>query len=333
MFPSHVRAMVLDGALDPDQYLNDPLSSLDEQTAGFERAIGRFLQACARRPDELPRLRRQRPVGGPRRADREAAVTPIPASNGDPVDGEDIDAAVTQAVYSKSLWPDLAYALARAEQDNDGTVLRAIDQLFYGGPDEDGNYDPITDRYFTISALEQRYPHDIGTFVKEGQRSYNDYDHAFWNHGYSELAWGLYPVRPNSAYYGPFRNPAGAPTTLVVGTTYDPATPYKEAKRLVGQLGNARLLTMRGDGHTAYGGNSTCIDDAVDAYLEQLTVPAEGTTCRQEVPFEQPPPEPEAAPQSKAAPQSLAQRSGSSEAARLQRLARLAPHVKPLLEP
>lgn len=330
MFPGRTRAIVLDGALDPDQYVNDPLSSLDEQTAGFERAIGRFLQACAANQEACLGFGGEDPWSALDELIERAAVTPIPASNGDPVDGQDIDAAVTQAVYSKSLWPDLAYALARAEQNNDGTVLRALDDIFYGRLD-DGTYDPLTDRYFTISALEQRYPHDVGTFVREGSRSFNDYDHAWWNHGYGELAWGLYPVQPNSAFYGPFRTPASDPTTLVVGTTYDPATPYKEAKRLVRQLGNARLLTMRGDGHTAYGGNSACIDAAVDAYLEDLTVPAEGTACRQEVPFEQP--SAEASPESKqqAAPQSLAQRSGLE--ARLQRIERLAPHVKPLVQP
>jgi TAP-like protein len=55
--------------------------------------------------------------------------------------------------------------------------------------------------------------------------------------------------------------------------------------RLTRDLGNARLLTMRGDGHTAYGGNSACIDAAVDAYLEDGVVPAKGAKCRQEVPF------------------------------------------------
>jgi hypothetical protein len=39
---------------------------------------------------------------------------------------------------------------------------------------------------------------------------------------------------------------------LVVATTYDPATPYRGAKNLIRDLGNARLLTQRGDGHTAY---------------------------------------------------------------------------------
>ena len=40
------------------------------------------------------------------------------------------------------------------------------------------------------------------------------------------------------------------------------------------------LLTYNGDGHTAYGRGSTCIDGAVDAYLVQGTVPAPGTVCK-----------------------------------------------------
>jgi hypothetical protein len=76
----------------------------------------------------------------------------------------------------------------------------------------------------------------------------------------------------------------------MIGTTYDPATPYRAAVDLAGKLGKGRLLTMRGDGHTAYGGNSSCIDSAVDAYLEDGTLPAEGTVCPQEVPFAPPAP-------------------------------------------
>ena len=76
---------------------------------------------------------------------------------------------------------------------------------------------------------------------------------------------------------------------ITFATTYDPATPYRGALKLVRELGNARLLTMRGDGHTAYGGNSPCIDAAVNAYLLDGTLPAPGTSCRQEVPFGQEP--------------------------------------------
>jgi TAP-like protein len=96
----------------------------------------------------------------------------------------------------------------------------------------------------------------------------------------------LWPVRDADAYGGPFTVPASSPTPLVVATTHDPATPYPGALRLVAELGNARLLTMDGDGHTAaYGDNSACIDGATEAYLVAGTLLAPGTVCPQTVPF------------------------------------------------
>jgi hypothetical protein len=79
--------------------------------------------------------------------------------------------------------------------------------------------------------------------------------------------------------------PTRAPTPLLVAATYDPATPYAGAQRLAAELGNARLLTMQGDGHGAFPGNSPCVDGAVVAYLEDVVLPPEGTVCQQDVPF------------------------------------------------
>jgi hypothetical protein len=45
---------------------------------------------------------------------------------------------------------------------------------------------------------------------------------------------------------------------------------------------------MRGDGHTAYLNGSPCVDAAVEAYLEDGRLPAAGTVCRQQLPFEAP---------------------------------------------
>jgi hypothetical protein len=78
----------------------------------------------------------------------------------------------------------------------------------------------------------------------------------------------------------------------VISTTYDPATPYQWGEQLTAQLGHARLLTMAGDGHTAYGGNTPCIDTATEAYLVDLALPPPGTVCAQEVPFAAPTPVP-----------------------------------------
>ena len=79
------------------------------------------------------------------------------------------------------------------------------------------------------------------------------FDHFFWAiSGYFDLFYGLFPVDAEDGFYGPVENSRKATTALVVGTVYDPATPYAMARRLTADLGNARLLTMRGDGHTAY---------------------------------------------------------------------------------
>ena len=170
---------------------------------------------------------------------------------------------------------------------------------FYGRND-DGTFDPISDRYFTIGASEQRYPRDVGLYLKAGRSARGtEHEHTWWNNGYNELNYGLWPFRDRDAFAGPFRVPNSAVTPLVVATTYDPATPYRGAKNLVRDLGNARLLTQRGDGHTAYPGNSACIDAAVEAYVNTVTLPAPGTKCKQDVGF----PAPAAAVQSLAVPQ------------------------------
>jgi hypothetical protein len=86
--------------------------------------------------------------------------------------------------------------------------------------------------------------------------------------------WPAKPVRtPASAHY------TGGSTILVVGTTGDPATPYPWAQSLRSELGNASLLTWNGEGHTAYGRGSSCIDGAVDGFLVDGKVPKDGMRC------------------------------------------------------
>jgi pimeloyl-ACP methyl ester carboxylesterase len=312
LFPNRHRALVLDGALNTDKYLNRPLLTLREQSSGFERSLGRYLHACA--GDQAACLGFG--DGDPWTAYDELVdalnANPQPASATDPrlVDGDDVNAAAVANLYAKQAWPFLTAALAAAEAEDYSLIREEVDSFY--GLLEDGSYDPLSDRYYALGALEQRYPRNVFEYIEAGEHSWSLFDHFWFNSGYVELPWGLFPVNPRGAYYGPFDNRRSAPTTLVVGTIYDPATPYRSARRLVADLGNARLLTMRGDGHTAYVNGSPCIDAAVDAYLESGTLPAQGTVCRQEVAFE--------APQLRG----LARR----RAARL-----LQQHTKPVVEP
>jgi len=294
LFPHNYRAMVLDGPVDADSYINDPLSTLSAQSGGFERALGHFFEACAANVAAC----RGFGSGDPRDAYDQLIEAldsqSIPATGDDPrpVDGDDALVGTAAALYNKGNWPFLAQALADAS-NGDGTLLRILADAFYAR-NADGTYDPISDRYFTIGASEQRYPRNVGLYLRLGKRSWSEHEHTWWNNGYVELNYGLWPFRDRDAFAGPFRVPNSSVTPLVVATTYDPATPYRGAKNLVRDLGNARLLTQRGDGHTAYPGNSACIDAAVEAYVNAVTLPAPGTKCTQDLGF----PAPAAAAQS-----------------------------------
>jgi hypothetical protein len=65
---------------------------------------------------------------------------------------------------------------------------------------------------------------------------------------------------------------------LVVGTTGDPATPYAQAVALSELLDGATLLTLKGEGHTAYGQN-ICIDAIVEAYFRGEDIGSGNKTC------------------------------------------------------
>jgi hypothetical protein len=290
LFPDRYRALVLDGPVDAAQYIHAPLSSSQDQAAAFERALQRFLQACAGDQTACSRFGGADPGADYDRLIATAEATPIPAAgytpDPRPVTADDIRGATLALLYAKQFWGILGQALASAAQ-GDATIIRAaVDQLFYGRL-PDGTYDPLYDRLFTISGSEQDYPRDIDVYLARGAESWAAFPH-FWG-GYGEIRFALWPKRDGDAYGGPFTVPASSPTPLVVATTYDPATPYPGARRLVQELGNARLLTMVGDGHTAFGqGNSACVDGAVVAYLVDTTLPAAGTTCQQEVAFSAP---------------------------------------------
>ncbi len=290
MFPSHYRAMVLDGPINAKGYINKPWSDLAGQSAGFERALGRFFQACARDQVACSGFGGDDPWQAWDELIEKADAHPISAAgyavDPRPVDGDTLRWFATGEVYLKEAWGELGQALAMA-QAGDASLVRELSDADYERND-DGTYGPGYDTYFTIGATEQRYPRDVGFYLDRGEDSWDLFDNSWWNNGYVELNYGLWPARDRDAYAGPFQVRASRPTPLVIATTYDPATPYRGAQRLVRDLGNARMITMRGDGHTAYPGESSCIDTATESYVNTLKLPAKGTVCKQETQFEAP---------------------------------------------
>jgi hypothetical protein len=65
----------------------------------------------------------------------------------------------------------------------------------------------------------------------------------------------------------------------VIGTTFDPATPYTNARQVAELLGNAVLLTHDGYGHTSEADPSHCVRRVTSSYLVHLITPPRGTVC------------------------------------------------------
>ena len=273
-----------------DNYINKPWRDLAEQSAGFERGLRRFFQACARDQVACSGFGADDPWAAWDELVESADASPIPAdgyaADPRPVDGDDIRWAATGEVYLKELWGELGLALKMA-QDGDGSLIRELVDIDYERND-DGTYGPgttSTSRSARRSSATRVTSASTSTSARTpGASSTTPSSTA----ATSSSTTGLWPERDKDAYGGPFKVSDSKPTPLVIANTYDPATPYRGALRLVRQLGNARLITMRGDGHTAYPGESSCIDTAAEAYVNELTLPAKGTVCRQEVQFEAP---------------------------------------------
>ena len=97
------------------------------------------------------------------------------------------------------------------------------------------------------------------------------------------LVWGsltcaYWPVPSNPL---PRIQASGAPPILVVSTLRDPATPHRWAQALASDLSSGVLLGWNGDGHTAHGEGTACVDTVVNEYLIDRTVPRSGTICQQ----------------------------------------------------
>lgn len=272
-FPDRIRAMALDGALDPSIDLEHLRS---DQARAFERSLSRFLADCASRSSCLFH------EGGESDRAFDALMKAIdkhdlPASRS----GENrtvgpglAASAVLSAMYSTESWPTLAGALELAQR-GDGSLLLLISDPFRGRK-SNGSYSNQHDAYTANTCLDFPAPTDIADYTGWAEALKKDAPHFAQQVAYNDLPCAYWPVAAQREP-GPVEA-IGAPAILVVGSTGDPATPYAWAESLADQLESGTLITRRGDGHTAYLA-SRCIQEAVDAYLLELTVPKKPLTC------------------------------------------------------
>ena len=276
LFPTHIARAVLDGPVPPS--LTTKQLGLG-QARGFQAELSRFIADCVTHPD-CP-LGTDASNAGQKLAGFLASteVHPLPTGTSRMVDEALAQTGVLVTMYdSPTTWPTLRSVLTMAMAGN-GSGLLTLSDLYDERDPKTGHYSNELEANVAINCLDHPDPvHTVGGV----QAELPAYEQASPLIGAS-LAWGdlmcaYWPVPPTSQPH-PVHY-AGSPPILVVGTIHDPATPYPSAQLMAQQLGSAVLLTYNGDGHTAYGRGSRCINAAVDAYLAQGAVPAAGTLCQ-----------------------------------------------------
>jgi len=275
LFPKKVGRFVLDGVVAPDL----TSSQVNEgQAVGFETATRAYVTACVKTGD-CP-LGRSVDSGMARLAGflKQLDATPLPLS--DPYVKKLTEGwaslGIAGPMYDPRQWPDLTAALREALAGRGDALMRLSDN--YAERSSNGAYQGnLMQVIYAVNCLDRSDTKDLTHYESEA-RSLTA-KAPTWGPflAWSTVPCGYWPVAANNA---PKRiTAAGSGPIVVVGTTRDPATPYKWAQQLAAELQNGHLITYDGDGHTAYMRSNSCVDGAVDAYLLKGVVPPPGLRC------------------------------------------------------
>jgi pimeloyl-ACP methyl ester carboxylesterase len=271
-FPQNVRALVLDGALDPTETTVDRTV---EQNAGFQQAFDAYAADCAKQPTC--------PLGtDPKQATAvfQQLTRPLldkPLTVGDrQLSYQDAVTGTIQALYAQDLWPVLSRGISGLA-NGDGKIIMLLADFYYGRG-QDGHYSNSIEAFNAISCVDEERITDRNVEADLIKRS--NEAAPFRDNGRGVVAalepCAFWPVPTTMQPHVP--NVQGLPPTLVVSTTGDPATPYKAGVDLAKGL-KGQLITYNGTQHTIALQGNKCVDSAVTDYLINLKVPASDPNC------------------------------------------------------
>lgn len=285
MFPTHVRAVVLDANIDPVAFTTSVEDAIYTSGTDTNLVFEKFLDLCeragpahcalagqggaAQRVQALLTLLRQGPIPAPK------APAPKVLRYGD------AQIQIWSSLGQAAKWPELARELNQAA-NGDGTAMAT--------PVREGRIS-FLDLFVSATALQcadkpQPPPGLVLTWPTVIPHLTSSNFLALVE------GWGLWAPCASwqspsaNRYTGPW-NAITANPILVIGNRYDPRTRYANSVLAAHTLGNAVLLTLEGYGHTSDADPSVCIDTAVKNYLITPTAPLAGTTCQPDhVPFD-----------------------------------------------
>jgi len=301
MFPDRVRALVVDGVLDPIAWSTGrgaeagalPFSTRLHSDIGAQATLNEFFRLCdaggsrcpfsggaAARYAALAQQLLQHPV----------TVT-FPDGTSTVLDYSQFIGFTLGAMYDSSSWPDLAAMLADVEHQASAQQIGARAERFRGVSlylPKRGfpHYFNFVEGFPAVACADSVNPASYEAWWSAGiaADATTGYFGRIWTWASGICA--SWDRTDADRYMGPFNKRTSNPV-LVVGNQFDPATRYQGAVTVANLLPRSALLTVHGWGHTSLF-LSACADEAITRYLVDLTTPKPGTVCEQDVvPFSQ----------------------------------------------
>lgn len=290
LFPHKVRALVIDGVLDPVAWTTGragqgrrvPLGTRLKSAVGAQATLHEFFRLCDAKPANC--------AFAPRSAQRYASLyrslqrhpVSIPVEGGTPLSYDEsfLVGDTLSAMYDSTSWPDLAAALVYLESAAAPEAQRrGVSLLRQAAAAAD--YVNYVEAFPGVACSDSVNPSSYRAWSRAARssRARDGYFGPLWTWVTSICA--DWPGHDRDRYLGPFNHRTARPV-LVVGNLYDPATPYQGAVTADRLLPSSRLLTVRAWGHTSLF-KSACADQAIGHYLLTSRPPAPGTVCEADV--------------------------------------------------
>jgi pimeloyl-ACP methyl ester carboxylesterase len=271
--PDRIRALVLDGAVDPS--LSARAQQL-QQAVAFERVLDRFLAWCAGNDDcAFDRAGGTAAAFDRLRARVDADGLPVPGGRRR-LSPTEVDLGIATALYEGTAgFPRLGEALAAADRDDGGPLARLSDAYTQRSPG--GGYGTIQEAFLAISCADGPAIGSLADHLALEDAARAQAPRVGVAVVNNSLPCVFWPVAEDPP--APVTAP-DAPPIVVVGTRGDPATPFAWAEALVARLGgDAVLVSAPGSQHTGFLQGSRCVDDTVVRYLLTRRAPAATRVC------------------------------------------------------
>ncbi|WP_237744942.1 alpha/beta hydrolase [Kribbella catacumbae] len=289
LFPGKVRAVIIDGVIDPisdatgrglEWLTKSPDARLESEQGAYQSLL-QFFKLCK--------------AAGPRCAfsagDPKARYDALAARLlKNPIklpDGQGGTTVVTYAdmvgeslgdLYSGGTYPVLADYLQGLDTASFAKVSKAR------AARAETPYAQGAEGFYGVWCTDSLKPFHVSAWANAAHAADRKWPYFGRPWNWSASACASWPGHDSDRYLGPFNKRTANPV-LVIGQRWDPATRYEDAVSTSKILGNARLLTVNGWGHTSLF-TSSCADAYASGYLLTGAVPKAGTVCEVEaIPF------------------------------------------------